>query len=55
MLARLAGEDRASRDLRLGTGSLLDRHLKTAEMRNSVHAAIANATVNMAIPQSCPF
>jgi putative ATP-dependent endonuclease of the OLD family len=52
MLARLAGEERASRDLRLGTGSLLDRHLKTADMRGSVHAAIADATVDMAIPQA---
>jgi putative ATP-dependent endonuclease of OLD family len=51
MLARLAGEDRASRDLRLGTGSLLDRHLKTADMRGAVHAAIADATADMAIPQ----
>lgn len=52
MLARLAGEERASRDLRLGTGSLLDRHLKTADMRGSVHAAIANATSDMVIPQA---
>jgi putative ATP-dependent endonuclease of OLD family len=52
MLARLAGEERASRDLRLGTGSLLDRHLKTSDMRGSVHAAIADATGGMAIPQA---
>jgi putative ATP-dependent endonuclease of OLD family len=52
MLARLAGEDRASRDLRLGTGSLLDRHLKTSDMRGSVHAAIADATADMEIPQT---
>jgi putative ATP-dependent endonuclease of OLD family len=51
MLARLAGEERASRDLRLGTGSLLDRHLKTSDMRGSVHAAIADATADMEIPQ----
>jgi putative ATP-dependent endonuclease of OLD family len=52
MLARLAGEERAARDLRLGAGSLLDRHLKTSDMRGSVHAAIANATADMAIPQA---
>jgi putative ATP-dependent endonuclease of OLD family len=52
MLARLAGEERASRDLRLGTGSLLDRHLKTSDMRGSVHAAIADATADMEIPQA---
>jgi putative ATP-dependent endonuclease of the OLD family len=52
MLARLAGEERASRDLRLGTGSLLDRHLKTADMRGAVHAAIAEATADMTIPQA---
>jgi putative ATP-dependent endonuclease of OLD family len=51
-LARLAGEERASRDLRLGTGSLLDRHLKTADMRGAVHAAIADATAEMEIPQA---
>jgi putative ATP-dependent endonuclease of OLD family len=51
-LARLAGEERASRDLRLGTGSLLDRHLKTSDMRGTVHDAIANATAEMAIPQT---
>jgi putative ATP-dependent endonuclease of OLD family len=50
MLARLAGEERASRDLRLGTGSLLDRHLKTAEMRASVHGTIAEATAAMEVP-----
>jgi len=52
MLSRLAGEDRASRDLRLGIGSLLDRHLKTSDMRGSVHAAIADATSGMDIPQT---
>jgi putative ATP-dependent endonuclease of the OLD family len=50
MLARLAGEERAARDLRLGTGSLLDRHLKTADMRAPVHGAIASATAAMEIP-----
>lgn len=50
MLARLAGEERAGRDLRLGTGSLLDRHLKTSEMRSSVHETIANATTAMEVP-----
>lgn len=52
LLARLAGEDRASRDLRLGTGSLLDRHLKTADMRAAVHGTIANATADMDVPES---
>ncbi|MDQ2081035.1 AAA family ATPase [Xanthobacteraceae bacterium Astr-EGSB] len=52
MLARLAGEERAARDLRLGTGSLLDRHLKTADMRASVHNTIAAATESMAVPTS---
>src|SRR5262249_15531926 len=51
LLARLAGEDRASRDLRLGTGSLLDRHLKTADMRAAVHGTIANATADMDVPE----
>ena len=50
MLARLAGEERAARDLRLGTGSLLDRHLKTGEMRAPVHSAIANAAAEMVVP-----
>ena len=50
MLSRLAGEERAARDLRLGTGSLLDRHLKTADMRAPVHGAIADATAAMPIP-----
>jgi putative ATP-dependent endonuclease of the OLD family len=52
MLARLAGEERATRDLRLGPGSLLDRHLKTTDMRSPVHTAIAGATVQMQIPES---
>jgi putative ATP-dependent endonuclease of the OLD family len=52
MLARLAGEERASRDLRLGTGSLLDRHLKTTDMRASVHSTIADAAGSMEIPQT---
>jgi putative ATP-dependent endonuclease of the OLD family len=51
-LARLAGEERASRDLRLGTGSLLDRHLKTTDMRASVHGTIADAAAAMEIPQA---
>jgi putative ATP-dependent endonuclease of OLD family len=50
MLARLAGEERAARDLRLGTGSLLDRHLKTGDMRAPVHGAIANAAAEMVVP-----
>lgn len=50
MLARLAGEERATRDLRLGIGSLLDRHLKTSEMRASVHETIASATAAMEVP-----
>lgn len=50
MLARLAGEERASRDLRLGIGSLLDRHLKTTDMRASVHSTIADAAASMEIP-----
>ncbi len=50
MLTRLASEERASRDLRLGTGSLLDRHLKTADMRASVHSTIASAATAMEVP-----
>lgn len=50
MLARLAGEERATRDLRLGVGSLLDRHLKTRDMRASVHQTIAAATNELEVP-----
>jgi putative ATP-dependent endonuclease of OLD family len=52
MLARLSGEERASRDLRLGTGSLLDRHLKTSDMRASVHNTIAAAAEAMSVPET---
>jgi len=51
LLGRLAGEDRAARDLRLGSGSLLDRHLRTTDMRAPVHAAMANASRELEVPE----
>jgi putative ATP-dependent endonuclease of OLD family len=52
LLGRLAGEDRAARDLRLGTGSLLDRHLRTSDMRGPVHTAIADASQELELPEA---
>lgn len=51
LLGRLAGEDRATRDLRLGTGSLLDRHLTTSDMRAPVLNAVAQASRALDVPE----
>jgi putative ATP-dependent endonuclease of OLD family len=50
LLGRLAGEDRAARDLRLGTGSLLDRHISTRDIRATIHGVMADASRALDVP-----
>lgn len=51
-LARLSGEDRAPRDLRVGAGSLLDRYLGRTEFRPALHQAVATASRSLELPAS---
>ncbi len=50
MLARLSGEERASRDLRIGSGSVLDRFLGRVDLRPSLHQAVATASRQLELP-----
>jgi putative ATP-dependent endonuclease of the OLD family len=50
LLARLAGEDRAARDLRVTQGSMLDRFLGRTELRGVLASAIAAASRGLAMP-----
>jgi putative ATP-dependent endonuclease of OLD family len=52
VLSRVSGEDRAVRELRLGHGSLLGRHLGEVDLRVALTAAIANASANLQMPES---
>jgi len=49
-LARLSGEDRAPRDLRVGAGSLLDRYLGRTDFRPALHQAVAAASRSLELP-----
>lgn len=49
-LARLAGEERSSRELRLGSGTLLDQYLDPAGIRPSIHAAVSAASSRLTLP-----
>lgn len=51
LLARLVGEDRASRDLRVTQGSLLDRLLGRADLRGVLAGAISIASAQLQLPQ----
>lgn len=50
MLSRLSGEERASRDLRIGSGSVLDRYLGRLDIRPALHQAVATASQQLALP-----
>jgi putative ATP-dependent endonuclease of OLD family len=50
LLARLAGEDRAMRDLRVTPGSMLDRFLGRTELRGTLAGAIAAASRELDLP-----
>ncbi|HYH17983.1 MAG TPA: AAA family ATPase [Azospirillum sp.] len=50
MLARLSGEERAARDLRIASGSVLDRFLGKIDLRPSLHQAVAAASQQLALP-----
>lgn len=49
-LARLSGEERASRDLRIGSGSVLDRFLGRIDLRPTLHQAVAVASQQLELP-----
>lgn len=51
LLARVGGGDRAIRELRLGQGSLLDRHVGKVDLRASLSAAVANASSELKLPE----
>ncbi|NBJ09485.1 AAA family ATPase [Microvirga sp. SYSU G3D207] len=51
-LARLSGEDRAPRDLRVGPGSLLDKYLGRTDFRPALHQAVAVASRSLELPTS---
>jgi putative ATP-dependent endonuclease of OLD family len=50
LLARLAGEERSSRDLRLGSGTLLNEFLEPAGIRPAIHAAVSAASGKLSLP-----
>lgn len=49
-LARLSGDERASRDLRIGSGSVLDRFLGRIDLRPTLHQAVAVASQQLELP-----
>lgn len=51
-LTRLAGEDRAARDLRLSNGSLLDQHLDSPDLRVTIYRTIAEASESIELPEA---
>jgi putative ATP-dependent endonuclease of the OLD family len=51
LLARLAGEDRATRDLRVTQGSMLDRFLGRTELRGTLATAISVASRELLFPE----
>jgi putative ATP-dependent endonuclease of OLD family len=50
LLARLAGEERSYRDLRLGSGTLLNEFLEPAGIRSAIHAAVTAASGKLSLP-----
>lgn len=50
ILAKVSGDDRAIRELRLGQGSLLDRHVGKVDIRAPLSAAVAEASAKLDIP-----
>jgi putative ATP-dependent endonuclease of the OLD family len=50
LLARLAGEERSSRDLRLGSGTLLNEFLEPAGIRPAIYAAVSGASSKLSLP-----
>ena len=50
LLTRLAGEERANRDLRLGTGTLLERYLDPSNIRRAIYDAVTSASNALKMP-----
>lgn len=50
-LSRVSGEERAGRELRLGQGSLLERHIGEIDFRPALSAAVATASANLQLPE----
>jgi putative ATP-dependent endonuclease of OLD family len=50
LLTRLVGEERSGRDLRLGSGSLLDRFLEPSSIRPAIQKAVALASTTLDMP-----
>jgi putative ATP-dependent endonuclease of OLD family len=51
LLTRLAGEERANRDLRLGTGTLLERYLDPSNIRRAIYDAVTSASNALQMPE----
>ena len=51
LLTRIAGEERASQDLRLGSGTLLNRFLDPSKIRRAVNEAVTSASNDLEMPE----